>query len=387
MAAAAATPRRSVAYVEDSEDHNREDSFVIVEGSSVCMESSVEYNSESGIPASPSVSTRYIDFPSERRGYLSRRTGVFSYPRKRFYILRDGTLACWKSEADIAGAPQEADTTAGCRISMLATGLGFSLSIAGKDCVLMTESEEDCRQWVEALQKHAAAHMKRTGAAGSPRETSSKLRSSVRQSVSEPGKERFSMRQQMGNLALRAEKKIAGKAITTDFGKKLLREYCVDETFILLDALRELATRDPDAGSKIGLQLENNVLRLAVKAVLLFQHERLKLSDFRRTVAWVDHICLETIRKYNATRRDPHVDPVDPMHDRLVEQVRVLEAELVSKLSGHIKEKNLDALRFVINFFCEPGRVERFLTDPVFAEPMKTIATNLIELYKDKDVK
>ena len=61
------------------------------------------------------------------------------------------------------------------------------------------------------------------------------------------------------------------------FGKQLLREYCLPETFVLLTALRELIGKDADP--KTGRRLEDTILRFAVKVVLLYHHARLRPSD------------------------------------------------------------------------------------------------------------
>ena len=129
----------------------------------------------------------------------------------------------------------------------------------------------------------------------------------------------------LSSLALRVEKRMIGRAVTTDLGKKLLKEYVQvsrqgspssqaaqqpssqaakqpkqpssqaakrpltlplpfpslqDETFIILQAMRGLASLDPRNPPKYGAKVEETILKTAVKVVLLYQHQRINARDF-----------------------------------------------------------------------------------------------------------
>jgi len=188
----------------------------------------------------------------------------------------------------------------------------------------------------------------------------------------------------LGGMARRAEKKLASKAITSDLGKKLLREYCVDETFDLLEGLRELAALDKTLHAKKGAWLENTILRLAVKVALLFQHQQLSAAEFGQVVANTDQLCLEVIRKYNAmaSSEPPHSDPHDEDHRRTVEQVESLQAHLEELLTSFISPKNMDALREVCGFFADAQRLHRFLTEPTFHDQFFSVVKCLGTMYR-----
>ena len=66
----------------------------------------------------------------------------------------------------------------------------------------------------------------------------------------------------LSNLAFKAEKKMVGRAVTSDLGKKLLREYCLPETFILLQAMRDMASLDPAMPPKHGAKIEDTILKM-----------------------------------------------------------------------------------------------------------------------------
>ena len=68
----------------------------------------------------------------------------------------------------------------------------------------------------------------------------------------------------ISNLRLKAEKKIASRAVASDLGKKVLKELAAPETFVILSSVQELSTRDPSI--KPSINIENTILRIASKA-------------------------------------------------------------------------------------------------------------------------
>ena len=102
------------------------------------------------------------------------------------------------------------------------------------------------------------------------------------------GKKLQKGRSRLGNMALRAEDYMVTRAVTSELGKKLLREYCIPETFQLLDALKELVGKDPLLPPKTGQQIENTILRVAVKLTLQFQHKQLTPRHFDRLTTMAD---------------------------------------------------------------------------------------------------
>ena len=139
-------------------------------------------------------------------------------------------------------------------------------------------------------------------------------------------------------MRLRAEKKMASRAITSDLGKKLLQQFCAPETFVLLSAVQEVSTIDPSLGCKV--HIENTVLRLATKVGLLFQHGRMQLMDFHSIVLASDHLCIDMVRKHGAMS-GAGTDAADPDHAGMVRQIKEIESSLVSALGPHIQPKNM----------------------------------------------
>ena len=70
----------------------------------------------------------------------------------------------------------------------------------------------------------------------------------------------------VADLRLKAQKRVSSRAITSDLGKKLLKEFCAPETFVLLAAVQDLSSKDPK--DKCEVHIENTILRLATKVAL-----------------------------------------------------------------------------------------------------------------------
>jgi len=186
----------------------------------------------------------------------------------------------------------------------------------------------------------------------------------------------------LGNLALRAEKRMVGRAVTSDLGKKLLREYCLPETFVLLEALRELASNDPTLPPRYGQQIENTILKMAVKVALLYQHSLLQPRDFDQVIVLVDDMCIAIVRKFDVTRKPPHRDMLDPEHKNVADMMKLLEAEMEAALHEHISGKNLQLLRNVTSYFGDPHTLQRISTEPSFQEDFGRIANSLRAMYR-----
>ena len=187
-------------------------------------------------------------------------------------------------------------------------------------------------------------------------------------------------------LALRAEAYMVSRAVTSDLGKKLLREFCIPETFTLLDSLRELASRDAAMPPKTGLQMENTILRTAVKLVLLIQHNILRPRQFDTVTALADAACIDLVRKYDAVQAPPHRDDKDPEHGSFAAQIQRLEAELIKVVEPQLSAKSLSLLRNVTGYFGAAGTIERFTTEPHFADDLRSLAELLRAMYGLADV-
>ena len=216
---------------------------------------------------------------TERSGFMQKKSGTLSGFKRRYFVLPpSGTLLWYKSEKDKAPtgfvhlADAEIVEPEGPALAKLAGNLknvaGSPLLVRGhKDYLLVADDDSERAAWLRALRQNARlppmAGLK-GGEAAAPAEGSSPATAA-----------KTAKRSMLGGVVLRAEKRMASRAITSDLGKKLLREFCLPETFTLLEALRNLAGHDATLPPKSGALFENTILRIAVKLVLLIQHDTL----------------------------------------------------------------------------------------------------------------
>lgn len=93
------------------------------------------------------------DGEMEMSGFLVKKTGTFSNYKRRFFVLRGGTLLWYKSEKDTTptGFAHLADATVAEARSSTKEGYHFSLSSQGKTYALQTDDASDRDRWLRAL--------------------------------------------------------------------------------------------------------------------------------------------------------------------------------------------------------------------------------------------
>jgi hypothetical protein len=379
------------------------------------------------------------DEPLDIDGFLLKKSGAFSGTKRRYFVLKGGTLLWYKSEKDgtAAGFLHLADCIAISEYSGKANVGGYARSPGEtrrdsartgctillrttKDFLLTADDEMERDRWLRSLRHNqglpqlaalvgaVAASTKRSHrtisvvdsvrdlegeeedatvaaatsapASSEPRKVSfESLKGSLASMKSTKSSKTRSM---LSNLALRVEKSMAGRAVTSDLGKKILREYCQPETFTLLQAMRGLASADPRVPPKQGQLIEDTLLRTAVKMALLHRHGRLCPDDFDPLVRVVDTTCIDMVRKYDSMREPPvGVDRLDPKHAFLGTQMQKLDEELCRLLMPHISEKNVTAMSGVVNYFGKPDNIAHFMTEPQCASPLEQICASLRTIY------
>ena len=401
--------------------------------------------------------------PMELSGFLLKKSGVFSGQRKRYFVLKEGTLLWYKSERDRTPAGfchlcdcasieeyRRSDNSGSSarsglvrRISRHASssdgsGSGAMPGLVGrlsrhassrrsssddvlddgrvdplppnegsagessieeacpfrlrahKDYILWADDVYDRDKWIRALQ-HNKDYPPLTGIGGSSRSSDSTAGgASSRRSDTGVGGGRGaaslqpsgpSKRSMLGSLALKAEKKLVGRAVTSDLGKKLLREYCLPDTFVLLQAMRDVASIDPAMPPKHGAKVEDTILKMACKVVLLYRHSILTPRDFDAAAGLVDTIAVDIVRKYDAVCRSPYADLFDEDHERMAVHMRALSAELKLLLSPHVTPKNVSALVDVVEYFGAPLNMARFLKEQRCLGELAKMANALRKMY------
>lgn len=406
-----------------------------------------------------------FDQPRDTSGFLMKKSGAFSGTKKRFFVLNGGTLLWYKSETDksptgylhlsecLTMSEYSAMSSPRSKNADLAADSNAVLVLkASKEYMLWAEDESDRDKWLRCLRHNRTfpplPQLCGAVAAATPRnvleiardraaEGVDRSQSDLQASLALAGRSsdiklegdprathppatkesaKAQKRSMLSNLALRAEKKMVGRAVTSDLGKKILREYCLPETFTLLQAMRDLAsgesqraharamtsspgkcpacilptdapthridrTVDPAMPPKTGQKIEDTILKMAVKVVLLFQHGRLTARDFDPVVRLVDELCIDIVRKYDCVLPPPHVDTLDREHANYGRMMKRLDQYIGSLLQVHISQKNIVALSEVVSYLGSPANLHRFMGEPKCKAEIGKVADALRHMY------
>jgi len=85
------------------------------------------------------------------------------------------------------------------------------------------------------------------------------------------------------------KKAIASKTATSVIGKALFKKFVDKETILLLGSVKTIITLEE--GSKKAKQIKNNITKLAVKVLLLYDEKSLKEDSFDGLVFYFRRIC------------------------------------------------------------------------------------------------
>ena len=162
-------------------------------------------------------------------GFLTKRAGALKTKQRRYCVIDAGTLSWYKSDTNLT-SPVGYVTLADSTIAPPPAGsCAFAVVVDGKSIDFQADTAAACLEWVAALQKHASMQP----AAGFNMNMSSSFNASSSDPQASKGKaakKEKSGKGMVADLRLRAQKRVASKAITSDLGKKLLKEFCAPPT-------------------------------------------------------------------------------------------------------------------------------------------------------------
>uniref|UniRef100_A0A336LP84 CSON015304 protein n=1 Tax=Culicoides sonorensis TaxID=179676 RepID=A0A336LP84_CULSO len=112
-------------------------------------------------PVMPAVLLRssYVDSPmkkvevSEKSGHLIKLSGKLKTWRKRWFVLKDGTLKYWKSQNDVHRKPQgQIQLDDKCRVSKEEGASIFEINTGKKNYYLTADSNASMDDWIKTIQ-------------------------------------------------------------------------------------------------------------------------------------------------------------------------------------------------------------------------------------------
>eukprot|EP00966_Prymnesium_polylepis_P311189 7189550-Prymnesium_polylepis.1 len=306
----------------------------------------------------------------ERRGFLTKKAGAFSGTRKRWFVLQQGTLMWYKArEEEASGVPQGYVHLRTCKILVPDDGKaakpnGQTFVLRGrKEHALTASSAAEATEWLAAL-RHNSRCAPLTSLDEAPADCDG-----------DGGAKKAKQ-----GVMMRCENFVAKKVLTSELGKKLLREFCLPGVMAVLDALKQLLSKDPKLPPKQAQENETTILKVAVKMVLLFTHSVLRPRDLDHLNNLVEWLVLDLLIKYDECTSPPYRHAADPDHAKFCEKITGVEAELVRCIGPHTTDKNLAKLKAVTGYFADAGNVARLFTDPLFAADMEVITDALRSL-------
>ena len=232
--------------------------------------------------------------PLERSGFLIKKSGMLSGLHRRFFMLQYGTLFWYRSETDDepAGLCNLRDVRIGVQASLGSSGRP-ALTLRGrKEIVLIADDEQERDAWLRALR-----HNQSQPPFGLP--PSSSVGKADRRTQGKQGSQGNS------SLPARLKEQMVCMAVTSELGKRFLKEYCVPETFALLQALRRLANADETLPTQSGRRYENTILRIAVKVAMLHRNRAFTLADKPAVLAVeaaADAACIALLQAHRLLR-------------------------------------------------------------------------------------
>ncbi|XP_032788772.1 pleckstrin homology domain-containing family H member 2 isoform X2 [Daphnia magna] len=89
----------------------------------------------------------------EKSGYLTKLSGKLKTWRKRWFVLKNGTLSYWKSQSDLGRKPQgQISLDDSCRVWRADGAATFEISTSKKTHYLTADSSSTVDEWVRILQ-------------------------------------------------------------------------------------------------------------------------------------------------------------------------------------------------------------------------------------------
>jgi len=155
------------------------------------------------------------------------------------------------------------------------------------------------------------------------------------------------------STAMRVKKNVGGKAATSSGGKGLIKEFLGKDGASVLDIVKKIVTIHEN--KKKAEDVENAIIRIAVKVILLWKNKDITGEDIAVTVPGVKAIWSDVI---DFCEMSFAYDPA-----KIKEHGERLQVDFCKLLSQNVSEKNLSKMKDVMNYL-----VAKELLDKLFAD-------------------
>eukprot|EP01129_Flabellula_baltica_P017588 TRINITY_DN9792_c0_g1_i1.p1 TRINITY_DN9792_c0_g1~~TRINITY_DN9792_c0_g1_i1.p1 ORF type:complete len:320 (-),score=90.58 TRINITY_DN9792_c0_g1_i1:46-1005(-) len=188
------------------------------------------------------------------------------------------------------------------------------------------------------------------------------LRSNKEHCHPEPCPDREVMKKKKKNVVSGAVKNVVSKTATSSIGKKVMKAIINDETKSLIVALKRIV-RSESGDEKKAAELENNIIKIAIKSFMLIDKGKLEAETFLKADAPLREAFELLGRCYTARNR---VQP-DVFRDALVRvegHLRDAEEIITNILAPFLRPKNMFRISAAFGILADASFLDHVFQDP-----------------------
>lgn len=171
-----------------------------------------------------------------------------------------------------------------------------------------------------------------------------------------------------GGRGYRMRKFFASKAAGTSAGRKVILSFLGDEGEALLHALKHSAIRFDT--KKKGKQLKKDIMKIVLKAKLASDEKRIETKDTKALQEPLNGLALKLLK---ALRDEPGEINTAP----IVADMKVVSEGIVGLMTPHMKEKNVNKLKGIFEFYGNPDYLNAILNNPEYDGERSALKFNL----------
>eukprot|EP01123_Difflugia_compressa_P007122 TRINITY_DN1964_c0_g1_i1.p1 TRINITY_DN1964_c0_g1~~TRINITY_DN1964_c0_g1_i1.p1 ORF type:complete len:302 (+),score=73.63 TRINITY_DN1964_c0_g1_i1:154-1059(+) len=228
---------------------------------------------------------------------------------------------------------------------------GFEIASGGETYIFAFEEEDKRKEWIAAIEEHRGKEVGHSAG-------------------SDHGKKKQS-------TAMRVKKNVGGSVATSSAGKGMIKEFLGKDGVKLLDIVKKVVTLQD--GKKKAEEIENTIIRIAVKVILLWKNKDIATQDIAGCVPGVKTIWSDAI---DFCEMSFAYDPA-----KIKEHAEKLQIDFTKLLTEFITDKNLANLREVMSYLVTKDVLDRLFVDDTNDEMKKELNRILrggwIVVFKD----
>ncbi|KAL1507911.1 hypothetical protein AB1Y20_007516 [Prymnesium parvum] len=308
--------------------------------------------------------------PSPLDGWHTKSgRGPFARSTRRYFRLHDGILSWYVSPS--SAAAQNSLKLSECRVSA-ADGNKLKLQAPEKLYTLLVDDAATCNRWLAAL----LAHSRVVSSAPLPQKVGG-----------------------TGGTPLKLQKAVLSRAATSAIGKRYLLSRSAEGTVELIQAVKRLVTLlAPSLGvtgereaSRLADQMENAILSVAVKVVLLYKHRRIAMADLGPLFGRVDAVCYQLALLHDTLSQGKDIETswedqkLKHWLTRVAGGVSAVDAELSLLIGSHLSSKSngdfLAACRPLLLLLGDSARLRDLLLSERYRSAIAKLASSMNRLY------